>query len=164
MYVCIVKILTPLNLVPPTTTTNLDRRLCRCCCCCDSNEANITITLTLYRYGAVPYDELLSKSKGQYRITNTMKRAGKTIRDILSISRHNIRSAPVSVSVQATDNKLCLRAGFGGPFPLPCSDVWPGVVGVSVAFRALTDAGPLVPASHVATVWHWPFSMALIRC
>lgn len=55
-------------------------------------------------------------------MTNTKNNAGKTTRDTLSISRHIIRSTPVSISVQATDNKLWRRPVFGGP-PLPCNDV-----------------------------------------
>lgn len=59
---------------------------------------------------------------GQYRRTNTKNKIGNTARETLSISRHMIFSTPVSVSVHATDSKLCRRAGFGGP-PLPCKEV-----------------------------------------
>jgi len=37
-----------------------------------------------------------------------------------------IFSTPVSVSVQATERRLCRLAGFGGP-PFPCSEVY-GIV------------------------------------
>lgn len=59
---------------------------------------------------------------GQYRRTNTKNKIGNTARETLSISRHMIFSTPVSVSVHATDSKLCRLAGFGGP-PLPCKEV-----------------------------------------
>lgn len=61
---------------------------------------------------------------GQYRKTNTRNRPGNTTRDTLSISRHMIRSTPVSMSVQATDRIDCRRLDLVGPPPLPCSDVW----------------------------------------
>ena len=55
---------------------------------------------------------------GQYNSTNKKNNIGNTALEALSISRHIIFSIPVSVSVHATDNKLCLLAGFGGP-PFP---------------------------------------------
>lgn len=59
---------------------------------------------------------------GQYKNKNTRNNPGKTIRDTLSISRHIILSTPVSTSVQATDNILCLRFVLVGP-PFPWMDV-----------------------------------------
>lgn len=92
-------------------------------------------------------DDFIS-NMGQQSSTKTKNNMGNTARDTLSISRHIIFSTPVSVSVQATDRRLCRRAGFGGP-PLPCSEVCPGVVGVCVDFRERT-----APPSQLATVAH----------
>lgn len=50
----------------------------------------------------------------------TKNKHGNTIRDILSISRHIIRSTPVSASVHATESIDWRRVGFGGP-PFPCT-------------------------------------------
>lgn len=63
------------------------------------------------------YDDLNNKI-GQYNMRKTRNNAGNTIRDILSISRHIIRSTPVSASVQATESIDWRRIGFGCP-PLP---------------------------------------------
>lgn len=74
----------------------------------------------------VLFYEVLYKSIGQYKTTNTRNNPGKTTRESLSISRHIIFSIPVSVSVHATDNIDCLRfIGLVGCIfvvpPFPCS-------------------------------------------
>lgn len=108
-------------------------------------------------------------------------------RDSLSISRHIIFSTPVSLSVHDTERIDCLRLIGLWP-PLPCKFLvsckfvcgkresnikartqgesklfctWTGVVGVwEFAFRDRT----FVPCpSNTATVWHWPFSIVLVK-
>lgn len=82
-----------------------------------NNRINFGIVVLFSINHAYIADDFSSKA-GQYKITKTKNKPGKTIRDTLSISRHIIFSTPVSTSVQATERMLCLRfALVAPPFP-----------------------------------------------